>query len=144
MAKAKAKPKKKKEDPQEVATSVLENTEEEQEDNPEMYQTDPDLVEEDIIINTVARPWLLPKGTHRNSSERLLRGDRVQGRYYKKMVTKHKIQGLQLCCQLEKSYLEELERCRLERTGDRCEEWVKDAWSKKSPESEREAMKGRR
>jgi len=139
MAKAKEKV-----EPQEQEVMVPEPTEGSfisLEESDDLYQTDPELVDDDIIINTTDRPIILPRGTDRNSSIRLEKGDRIKGVYYRKLVTEHKIPGLQLCCKMKKDNLLELERIRKLRTGDEYSELVKEIHARKNEESTREALR---
>lgn len=119
-----------------VLDQEVDDEDEMDEDDPALYETDPDLVPDDVIVNVVDAPLLLPKGICRNSTVRLLEGDRVRGRYYKKMVRRHKIPGLALCANLEKEFLEKLEKKRQERLGERPPKWVQEAWALKGQEPE--------
>lgn len=113
-------------------------------DDPEFYQTDPDLVEDDLVVNLLPRGALLPRSDQHHSSIWLKQGDRVKGSYFRQMVTVHRVEGLALCRNVSKERLEELERIRQERDGNKVNELVKDCWSKLSDENTREIMKGRR
>lgn len=97
----------------------------------ELYEhVDPDFIPEDVVVNVIKRPALLPKdpnGDAGGGSVILKRGDRVRGAYYASMVVKDHIPGLQLACKLTEKNLTELEKERQEREGLVLEEWQKDA-----------------
>lgn len=101
------------------------------EDNLNIYELDPKKCDPRIIVNVLARPMILPKGKMRNSSTTLKKGDRIFGEYYKRIVTDHKVPGLQQCCVLSKPHLEELDNIRKLRTGEEPEQWIKEAWALK-------------
>lgn len=112
--------------------------------DPDLYQLDPELVADDVVINVVECPKLLPKGNQRNSSVRLQRGDRIKGKYYNLMVTKHKIPGLALCKNLTADYLKDLEGIREARNSNADSQLIKEIWAAKNEKDTREALKGRR
>jgi len=129
MAKSKPAPKNKepKQDVMSQATATLSQPEEvtADEKSDDLYQTKPDLCAEDIIINVEDAPKLIyrPRSTNVN----LKKGDRVRGEYFKKLVEKDHVQGLQLCYKLTEKHLKQLEKERRERIGEIPPEWVKEA-----------------
>lgn len=93
-----------------------------------LYEIDPNKVDKDIVVSTTEPVKLLPKGKHnQNATLRLKKGDRVKGAYFAEMVTEHKVEGLQLCCNLSKEYLKDLDKERQKRIGTEPEKWIQEA-----------------
>jgi hypothetical protein len=91
----------------------------------DLYETDPRLVSRDIVV-CVEHPFILPANS-RNITKRLKKGDRIRGKYYVELVTREKIEGLQLAYKLPGSFLEQLDGIRRERTGEKPPLWAVEA-----------------
>jgi hypothetical protein len=84
------------------------------------WELDPDNCADDLIINTTERPLTLPVKEDDDkvagyTTRTLYQGDRIKGKYYRELVTKHNIAGIQLCNKLPKDYLIELDIIRKSR-----------------------------
>jgi len=105
-----------------AATKPIKEVKEEVDD---LYCLHPSLCAKDIIINVEANPKIIHRPGH--PTRRLLKGDRVQGKFYKELAEPHKIMGVSLCYKLTEKHLKDLETDRREREGLIMPDWIKEA-----------------
>lgn len=104
-----------------------------------LYETNPEKVDKDIVVNTCERSFILPR-YKTNSTIRLLQGERVKGKYYARMVEENpgQIPGLALACKLTGKHLETLEKLRKKNSKEEPSAIVKEIWAKKGQNTEEE------
>jgi len=129
-----SKSKKKEDSILDQATAVLEGVQGEIADQV-LYELEPKRCAEDIIINVEENPKLICRPA--KPSVRLLMGDRAKGEYFRRLVSKERLEGLQLCYKLTKVHLQALEGTRRERIGEIVPEWVQEAHRLKREEENR-------
>jgi hypothetical protein len=99
-------------------------------DDSTLYEIDPEVVGQDVVVNVDVAPIMLP-GEQANSTLRLCQGERISGKFYRELVTKHKISGLQLACKVGKPLLIKLEKDRKERLNEVVTPLVAECWALK-------------
>lgn len=105
------------------------NSEEMKDEQNITYETSPAKCSNNQIINLGKSPQFLPSGKNNNSTICLRQGDRIDGEYYARLVTKYKIPRLQLCKKCSAKQLVSMEEIRLSRSGENPEDWIKEAWA---------------